>query len=1123
MTQIKIEDLVQQKDEIKSSLENLSKLKEKEEKERVQKEISDKLNKLKKEIEAYETVDDTEKNKLDTLKSDVDRISNELKKFEIELKSLEQWVRSSQQSVSTESEKKDKWWRDSTKEFVSEQWSNVTSWEKWSEEPWKNFTRAFGFLATWVGIGMWVYSLWNWAFWKKKKKTETEEKSFWDKPVWKFFKWAGIGVWAGTFWYWLGKKLGWIHSDEITDKAKDQAEETVKLKEKDPEKFEKYKWMWENIDSQYSQIMKKEIDAWWNGMSIADWYEKYADKHNIDKDTFQATVPMTIDSQFSDVANFLSEWWYYAYLRGLKFNDLKSEILGWWKEKIGKILGPYLSWLASFVPFKWKDWSEAINDWFQSWDSAERESELKLFFRQYAKVLNYTQDKLHLLKEKIAEAKFQNTWYSTVSDALNDNEWVEEYVYTDPRYKNFINWKLYQSIDVMKDNGIFDDSLSHDMEMVKAASDAERDTILNLKDWKDAIQRLNEAWTNLTAEHYKEWVKCCEKITEDIEDEFDKTRSYLYFWATHEAFNSKTNNIQEFLKHSWLAEVKAWLKVSINEFKQRFANWNITQEEIALYKNQVNSYFAMKKEILIWAKAIQKMKSDNPNFAERVLNVWTAVISDLLNQTCASLKHFKNWEYFSAWVAATIPLYLWWKVLSMAGKYKNSPKIEELWNFIKKSNIFSVVWESKWLVMRRYSKDLNGLPKFLLKARYNISHWDQLLLQDLIDWRISWDKATKLIDKWNKNWVNLREKRAWSISEFIQKLLWKDSVSMPSNYIDILFNNKENIMFMRNPTLRKMFFWDPKSSFLEKGGSYIRKWFCKKTYNTSEFGKVEALEEFVIWKWWNSSIFETLSKEQKIFAKEILEVGNFKTIEEVKNFANNVKNYDLNWLDNEKLIKLVEELQNHTDELWDTMKVEEKIKKVKNMVWDHVDEVVDIIEPSAELADNPHYQKLQSEIDGEIKTLEQDKKRILDMWNHSSEEWSAKITQIENQIKKLNEFKNNIKRASIKEVETLSWMYSLLLKIRKWEWFFDNIDTITKLVSEESKELHESLNSFDWQKLRSVIKELQKNGKLTDVSDEALNYFIIIMEEIKIKKLVKTWETLVPTLKFFLKFVWMIP
>jgi hypothetical protein len=42
-------------------------------------------------------------------------------------------------------------------------------------------------------------------------------------------------------------------------------------------------------------------------MSISDGYEKYADKNNIDKDTFLATVPMTIDNQFSDVSQFLSE------------------------------------------------------------------------------------------------------------------------------------------------------------------------------------------------------------------------------------------------------------------------------------------------------------------------------------------------------------------------------------------------------------------------------------------------------------------------------------------------------------------------------------------------------------------------------------------------------------------------------------------------------------------------------------------------------------------------------------------------------------------------------------------------------------------------------------------------
>ena len=100
--QPKIEDLVQQKDEIKSSLENLQKLKEKEGKEKVQKEICDKLTKLKKDIESFETTDDIEKNKLNSLKSDVDKLSDDLKKIDAELKSLEEGVRSSQKTTPTE-------------------------------------------------------------------------------------------------------------------------------------------------------------------------------------------------------------------------------------------------------------------------------------------------------------------------------------------------------------------------------------------------------------------------------------------------------------------------------------------------------------------------------------------------------------------------------------------------------------------------------------------------------------------------------------------------------------------------------------------------------------------------------------------------------------------------------------------------------------------------------------------------------------------------------------------------------------------------------------------------------------------------------------------------------------
>jgi len=1116
-----IEQLKKEVDNIKNSLNelknnvSLSETEKKNQAENIKSQAETTKQRIQAEIDVLAAKTDEEsKKKVEEAKTLLNSLSDTTS---LSISILNSWntetlITTTTATSTVKTEKKWFWWK--TWEWLWEQL------EKVKENPWKYILWATGILAAWWAIK----KVWNRAFGDKKQKEwwessgdssgsskQWEKKWFWDRWYGKALKWTGIWVWAGTIWYWIGKKLGLIHSDEVTDKAEDQAESTVQLREKDPEKFEKYKWMWENIDSQYNQVMKKEIDAWWWGMSIADGYEKYADRKKIDKDMFQATVPMCIDNQFSDVSNFLSEWWYYAYLRGLKFNELKNEIIWWWKEKIGKILGPYLTWLTSFIPFVWKDRSEAITNWFESWDAAEREAEIQLFFRQYAKVLNYTQDKLFSLKEKIAEEKFRNTeWnHSTASDALKDEEWVENYIHTDPRYKNFINGKLHQAIDVMKGNGIFNDTLSHDMEKIKSASDAERDTILKFKDWKDAIQRLEFAWDNLTAENYKEWVECCDKITKDIEDDFDKSRSYLYFWFTHEAFNSKTNNIQEFMKHSWLAEMKSGLKVSLWEFKQKFANWNITKEEILLYKNQVNSYFAMKKEILIGARAIQQMKSDNPNFVERVLNIWSAVARDLLNHTGASLKHLKNWEFLSAWVSATIPLYLWWKILSLAA-WTRYPAAKRAWDFIKNSNIIAVARRSKWAVMRRiYAENLNKSPVRLLKARYNIAHGDQLLLQDLIEWKISWDNATKIIEKWNDSWLKIRgDKKAASISDFIQKMFWKSDTALPAKYIDILFNNKADIVFMRNPNLRKMIFWEPSISWVENV-KVIWNWYRKKIYKLSDFSKVEALEDFMLSKWWNSSIFETLSKEQQAFAKQMLETGKFKTIEEVKSFTHNVKKYDLTWFDDVKITHLVEELIDHTDEFSDTAKIEERIKNAKNITEWQVDNT---IKPAQELIDNPHYKKLQSDIDSEISSLEMAKK-----WEA---EWSAKFNQIDEQIKKLKEFKNNVNRASVQEVESLEWIYETLVKVNKWKGFFDNVDSIAKLVSEDSDILHKALNELNWDELKRVIKQLQTENKLTDISDEAITSLTKFLSEIKAKNILKSWDTLVPILKNFIKLMW---
>ena len=194
--------------------------------------------------------------------------------------------------------------------------------------------------------------------------------------------------------------------------------------------------------------------------------------------------------------------------------------------------------------------------------------------------------------------------------------------------------------------------------------------------------------------------------------------------------------------------------------------------------------------------------------------------------------------------------------------------------------------------------------------------------------------------------------------------------------------------------------------------------------------------------------------------------------------------------------------------------IEEEIQKVEtakkiNITPDWADNVV---KPSQELLDNPHYKKLQSDIDSEISSLEMTKK-----WET---EWSAKFKQIDEQIKKLKEFKNNVNRASVQEAESLEWIYETLVKVKKWKGFFDNVDSIAKLLWEDSDILHKALNELNWDELKRVIKQLQMENKLTDISDEAITSLTKFLSEIKAKNILKSWDTLVPILKNFIKLMW---
>ncbi|MDR2541601.1 MAG: hypothetical protein LBD11_07810 [Candidatus Peribacteria bacterium] len=65
------------------------------------------------------------------------------------------------------------------------------------------------------------------------------------------------------------------------------------------------------------------------------------------------------------------------------------------------------------------------------------------------------------------------------------------------------------------------------------------------------------------------------------------------------------------MKYSGLNDVKTEMELSLNDYKKKFASGSITPQEAEEFKDLLNSYFVMKKEILLAANALQDMKAEN--------------------------------------------------------------------------------------------------------------------------------------------------------------------------------------------------------------------------------------------------------------------------------------------------------------------------------------------------------------------------------------------------------------------------------------------------------------------------------------------------------------------------------
>ena len=136
-------------------------------------------------------------------------------------------AQSETQNPSTTEEEKWFFWK--IWDGLSNMWDDVTSTEKWKEQPWKNLLYVGWTLVTWYAAYKWVKALWNWAFWddeewesdeeesetkskKKKKKKKSNWESSWRK---KFLIGAWITTWTVIWWVEVYKHRNRISSRSL--------------------------------------------------------------------------------------------------------------------------------------------------------------------------------------------------------------------------------------------------------------------------------------------------------------------------------------------------------------------------------------------------------------------------------------------------------------------------------------------------------------------------------------------------------------------------------------------------------------------------------------------------------------------------------------------------------------------------------------------------------------------------------------------------------------------------------------------------------------------------------------------------------------------------------------------
>lgn len=702
--------------------------------------------------------------------------------------------------------------------------SEIISSENDKPNRWERNKKTVLIWAGTLWVGLLIRKIWKDR--KERKAAEANWTTSEKKPWYKKWRWMWL-MWVAWFFgiKWLIDYL--TNKTDKTDDAIDQVSDYEKLTEDQRLKYEK---IWNCTNDFYSNIWGKEIDMWYKDDNYL-WKisEDVKLKEWETPEKLAWVVPFCIDKNSKDISKFLSERDLNIYLFSKNYKELKNKIKGWTTDQLESFLWPFAIKLQSFQVFgmrPWKSLWENIQDWLND-DEEGRQKELDFFFRQYTKVLTYTNDRKTALEYKIAEESIKARWYDgdsrpedredqldMIKDALSDKERFDTEIKNNETYVSFLSSNLLWVWSILESNWLLNWDISGQLSKeVIWPLDEESDDILKYDE--DSKTTIIDKWISEIDWWLTDWTKddlidTCDDLRDDMVDE-----SWTGFLQEHlerisYAWNMSDSNKDMFLKETGLDKFADKYTKTMDDFKEKIKNGTATKEDLEKLKKMSSEYLAFKKELNLAIYTLTQIIDDNPDKISRTINTVYKMFAGLAE----SFSNIFWWngtygDWINMWVTISV---IWWAIYII----KHPGKVL-LWTVSRTRQwITWVAWRPS-LSYRWLKTKIGSLDNLADKTSY-FKHY-------LFNWKIRSEKRILQLARNNFN-IDVR-----SGTELLKRL------DVPDQYVDQVWK------YRWDKNLRNLFL----SQDISGNVSWSKKLFHKKlskvySFNESALKKIKSID-----------------------------------------------------------------------------------------------------------------------------------------------------------------------------------------------------------------------------------------------------------------------------------------